>query len=80
MNRLAPGLVVEATAPDGTIEAARVVSTPAGPVTGYAVGVQWHPEYDWPTDPVSRAIFADFAEAVRTYIAEEPLGALAAAE
>lgn len=80
VNRLAPGLVVEATAPDGTIEAARVVSTPAGQVTGYAVGVQWHPEYDWPTDPVSRAIFADFAEAVRTYIAEEPLGALAAAE
>ena len=29
---------------------------------------------------VSRAIFADFAEAVRAYIAEEPLAALAAAE
>jgi putative glutamine amidotransferase len=80
IDRLAPGLVVEGVAPDGTIEAVRVVSTPAGPVLGYAVGVQWHPEYDWPTDAVSRAIFADFAEAVRSYVAEEPLGALAAAE
>ena len=80
VNRLAPGLVVEATAPDGTIEAVRVVSTPAGPVSGYAVGIQWHPEYDWPTDAVSHAIFADFAEAVRAYAADEPFGALAAAE
>ncbi|HET8995690.1 MAG TPA: gamma-glutamyl-gamma-aminobutyrate hydrolase family protein [Acetobacteraceae bacterium] len=80
INRLAPGLVVEAVAPDGTIEGVRVVSTPTGPVAGYAVGVQWHPEYDWPRDAVSRAIFADFAEAVRAYVADEPLAALAAAE
>ena len=80
IDRLAPGLVVEATAPDGTIEAVRVVSTPAGAALGYAVGVQWHPEYDWPRDAVSRAIFADFAEAVRAYVADEPLAALAAAE
>lgn len=80
INRLAPGLVVEAVAPDGTIEGVRVVSTPAGSVPGYAVGVQWHPEYDWPRDALSHAIFADFAEAVRAYVSEEPLAALAAAE
>lgn len=80
INRLAPGLVVEATAPDSTIEAVRVVSTPAGPLPGYAVGIQWHPEYDWPDDALSRAIFADFAEAVRAYVADEPLAALVAAE
>ncbi|HUB12423.1 MAG TPA: gamma-glutamyl-gamma-aminobutyrate hydrolase family protein [Acetobacteraceae bacterium] len=67
VDRLAPGLVVEGTAPDGTIEAARVVQTPAGPAHGFAVGVQWHPEYDWPTDSVSRRIFESFATAVRAY-------------
>ncbi len=59
IDRLAAGIVVEATAPDGTIEAIRVVDAP-----GFAVGVQWHPEYDWVTDPVSRAIFAAFGQAV----------------
>ena len=31
VNELAPGVVVEGTAPDGTIEAVHVVATPAGP-------------------------------------------------
>ena len=34
---------------------------------GFAVGVQWHPEYDWETDAASHAIFAAFGEAVRAY-------------
>ena len=55
IDHLAPGLVVEAVAPDGTIEAVRVATAP-----GFAVGVQWHPEYDFDTDPVSRRIFEDF--------------------
>lgn len=59
IDRLAPGLVVEGTAPDGLIEAVRVASAP-----GFAVGVQWHPEYDFETDAVSRAIFAAFGRAV----------------
>ncbi len=59
IDRLAPGLVVEGTAPDGTIEAVRVASAP-----GFAVGVQWHPEYDHETDAVSRRIFEAFGEAV----------------
>jgi putative glutamine amidotransferase len=27
------------------------------------IGVQWHPEYDWQTDLVSRRIFEAFGEA-----------------
>ncbi len=59
IERLAPGLVVEGTAPDGTIEAVRVAQAPS-----FAVGVQWHPEYDYDSDPVSRRIFEAFGEAV----------------
>ncbi|HET6607153.1 MAG TPA: gamma-glutamyl-gamma-aminobutyrate hydrolase family protein, partial [Rhodopila sp.] len=36
IDRLAPGLVVEGTAPDGTIEAVRVMASQAGPAIGYA--------------------------------------------
>src|ERR1700733_1653256 len=57
VDKLAPGVRVEGTAPDGTIEAVHVLATAAGPVPGFAVGVQWHPENDWQTDIVSRRIF-----------------------
>ncbi len=67
IDRLAPGLVSEGVAPDGTIEAVRVVSIPGRPAPGFAVGVQWHPEYDWPADSLSRAIFAQFGDMVRAY-------------
>jgi putative glutamine amidotransferase len=67
INQLAPTLVVEGVAPDGVIEAVSVTATPAGPAPGYAVGVQWHPEYDWRTDALSRAIFEQFGAAVRAY-------------
>jgi putative glutamine amidotransferase len=63
--RLAPGLAVEATAPDGTIEAVRVEGA-----RGFALGVQWHPEYDFETDSASRAILGAFAGAVARYVAE----------
>jgi putative glutamine amidotransferase len=59
IDRLAPGLVVEAVAPDGIVEAVRVANAP-----GFAVGVQWHPEYDFRTDAVSRRIFESFAAAL----------------
>ena len=71
MDRLAPGVVVEGTAPDGTVEAMRVANAP-----GFAVAVQWHPEYDWMTDAVSRGIIASFGEAVRARMGV--LGAAAA--
>ncbi|MEI7712868.1 MAG: gamma-glutamyl-gamma-aminobutyrate hydrolase family protein, partial [Rhodospirillales bacterium] len=75
IDRMAPGLVAEGIAPDGTIEAVRVIS----PANGYVVGVQWHPEYDWPTDALSRRIFEDFGEMVRRYAAGARFGAVAAA-
>jgi putative glutamine amidotransferase len=65
VDRLAPSLTIEGVAPDGTIEAVRVVGRP----TGFTVGVQWHPEYDWTTDSLSRAIFAQFGDVVREYAA-----------
>ncbi len=60
IDRLAPGLAVEGTAPDGTIEAVRV-----DPAAGFALGVQWHPEYDFRHDAVSRGIFVAFRDALR---------------
>ncbi len=62
IDRLAPGLIAEATAPDGTIEAVRAPSAP-----GFAVGVQWHPEYDWEQDALSRRIFESFGAAVAAH-------------
>jgi putative glutamine amidotransferase len=79
IDRLAPGLSVEGVAPDGTIEAVRVIPGQASPAYGYAVGVQWHPEYDWRTDVVSRAIFEHFAEAVRAYAEAARLGGVSIA-
>ena len=70
IDRLAPGLVAEGVAPDGTIEAVRVIAAQSGPVHGFAVGVQWHPEYDWTVDSLSRRIFAQFGDMVRAYVRE----------
>jgi putative glutamine amidotransferase len=60
IDRLAPGLAIEAVAPDGTIEAVRAVNAP-----GYACGVQWHPEYDFDADRLSWRIFLGFGDAIR---------------
>jgi putative glutamine amidotransferase len=57
--RLAPGLLAEAHAPDGLVEA---VSLPGD--RGFLLGVQWHPEWAAQRDPVSRAIFQAFAQAM----------------
>ncbi len=75
IDRLAPGLIAEGIAPDGTIEAVRVGNAP-----GFAVGVQWHPEYDWESDTVSRRIFERFGDAVRAYAAGLRAEATAAAD
>jgi len=60
IDRLAPGFLAEATAPDGQIEA---VSFPGA--KGFVLGVQWHPEWAWSANPVSREIFDAFARALR---------------
>jgi putative glutamine amidotransferase len=60
IDRLADALRAEAIAPDGLIEA---VSMPAA--KGFLLGVQWHPEWAWSENPVSREIFAAFGDALR---------------
>lgn len=65
IDQVAPGLAVEATAPDGIVEAVRVAGAPA-----FAVGVQWHPEWfiaPWGVhrDRLALALFAAFGEAAR---------------
>jgi putative glutamine amidotransferase len=60
IDRLGTGLVVEASAPDGTIEAVAMPSA-----TGWLLGVQWHPEWAYAANPDSVAIFAAFGEACR---------------
>lgn len=60
IDRLAPALAVEALAEDGTIEA---VSAPTCP--GWALGVQWHPEYRVQDNPWSMKLFGAFAEAAQ---------------
>jgi len=60
LARLAPGMIVEGRAPDGTIEAVRIDGAP-----GFVLGVQWHPEHDADTDPFARALFTAFGDACR---------------
>lgn len=62
IDRLGGRLQVEAVAEDGTVEAVSVVSSP-----GFAVGVQWHPEYWVHTDGNSARIFQAFGDAVRRH-------------
>jgi putative glutamine amidotransferase len=58
---LEPGrrVVVEGMAEDGTIEAIRIADAP-----GFALGVQWHAEYDPQRNPINRALFKAFGEAL----------------
>ncbi|MEI4261630.1 gamma-glutamyl-gamma-aminobutyrate hydrolase family protein [Roseovarius sp. D0-M9] len=57
-------IVVEGHAPDGTAEAIHVSGAP-----GFALAVQWHPEWKASEDPVSRPLFAAFGEAARHWAA-----------
>lgn len=59
---LADGLRVEATAPDGLVEA---FSLPDAP--GFNLCLQWHPEWQAERNPVSRRLFEAFGAAVRQY-------------
>ena len=60
VQRLAPGLRVEALAPDGLIEAFSVEGAPS-----FALGVQWHPEWQVVSNPNYLAIFQAFDKACR---------------
>ena len=55
-------VVIEGEAPDGTPEAIRIQGAP-----GFALAVQWHPEYNASRDPVSLALFGEFGKALRSW-------------
>ena len=63
--RLAPGLTIEARAPDGIIEAVSVKGAKT-----FAIGVQWHPEYKAASNPDSVKLFDAFGDAVRKHAAQ----------
>jgi putative glutamine amidotransferase len=58
---LEPGkrVVVEGVAEDGTIEAIRIADAP-----GFALGVQWHAEYEAQHNWVNRTLFQAFGAAL----------------
>lgn len=60
VDRLAPGLRVEALAPDGLIESISIEGAAA-----FALGVQWHPEWQVRSNPEYLALFQAFGEACR---------------
>jgi putative glutamine amidotransferase len=70
--RLADRLVAEGRAPDGTVEAMRVKDA-----RGFALAVQWHPEWKYWENPVSQKLFRAFGDAVRAAAAAdtEPIAA-----
>ena len=64
VQTLGRDLEIEARSPDGVVEAFRVRNAPA-----FAHAVQWHPEWKFQDNPLSRALFAAFGEAARRYAA-----------
>ena len=64
--KLANGVTVEAISPDGLIEAFTVDSA-----KGFALSVQWHPEWKVTQSEFSMAIFKVFGDACRQYAAKK---------
>lgn len=56
VREVAAGLQVEATAPDGLIEALSC------PERRFLLAVQWHPEFNYRTEPTSEKIFRAFVK------------------
>lgn len=59
---LAPGLIVEAVAPDGLVEAVSVRDA-----IGFSLAVQWHPEWRPREHPLYNALFEGYAKACLAY-------------
>ena len=64
IDRLGRELLVEATAPDGLVEAVRLDSQES-----YLLAVQWHPEWKVTENPFYLGIFQEFAAACRARVA-----------
>lgn len=63
VKTLAPGLRIEAVAPDGLVEAFSVEAANKG----FALCVQWHPEWQAASNPHSMALLQAFGQACRDY-------------
>ncbi|MBM3571106.1 MAG: gamma-glutamyl-gamma-aminobutyrate hydrolase family protein [Alphaproteobacteria bacterium] len=72
IDRTADRLLVEAVAPDGTVEAVSLIDG-----KGFCMGVQWHPEWPRLDDPVSKALFDAFGDACRERAQVRAAGKLA---
>ncbi len=66
IHQAGPRIVIDGTAPDGTPEAIYVRDAP-----GFTMAVQWHPEWNAESDPVSRPLFAAFGAAARDWAARK---------
>ena len=64
VSRKAAGkrVVIDGRAEDDTPEAIFIEGAP-----GFSLAVQWHPEYNAASDPVSRPLFEAFGDAVRAW-------------
>lgn len=62
VEKLPDGVTIEAVADDGLIEGFSVDSVP-----GFAMAVQWHPEWQVTKNEFSMAIFKAFGDACRDY-------------
>jgi putative glutamine amidotransferase len=62
IDRLAPGLNIEARADDGLVEAYTVAGA-----AGFTLAVQWHPEWRVAENAASMALFQAFGEACRIH-------------
>ncbi len=58
IKRLGNGLVAEAFAPDGLVEAFRIAAHPS-----FGLAVQWHPEWQYQDNRLSQTLFSAFARA-----------------
>jgi len=65
VGRVGKGLRIEAKAPDDTVEAISVEGA------AFALGVLWHPEWNYDDNPTSLAIFDNFGKAVLEYAASK---------
>ena len=55
-------IIIEGHAPDGTAEAITIKDAP-----GFAMAVQWHPEYNAALDAVSKPLFETFGDALMAW-------------
>ena len=62
VEKTGPRIIIDGIAPDGTPEALTIRDAP-----GFAMAVQWHPEYQATEDDVSKNLFAAFGKALRVW-------------